>query len=79
MQDILLFTKPDCQKCDYVKERLPEGVDIELIDATTVDGMAEAAFYEVLEEPTPILVYNGDVVTGALKIINRLESLNEEQ
>jgi len=79
MPELMLFTKPDCEKCNYVKERLPSGLDIHLIDATTAEGMAEAAFYEVVGEPTPILVIDGEKVTGAINILNRLRSLADSQ
>jgi len=75
MPEVLLFTKPDCQKCDWVKERLPEGVEMQILDATTTDGLAEAAFYEIIEEPFPVLVVDEEVVTGAIQIVDRLKSL----
>jgi len=78
MPEILLFTKPDCQKCDYVKERIPDGMEVQFIDASTVDGMAEAAFYELMEKPTPILVVDDEPITGAINIINRLKDLSGE-
>ncbi|MFP4170329.1 MAG: hypothetical protein ACLFUV_04840 [Methanomassiliicoccales archaeon] len=78
MSETILFTKPDCQKCDYVKERIPDGVEVEIIDASTAEGMAEAAFYEVLEMSTPILVVGEEEpITGAINILNRLNSLVE--
>jgi len=75
MTEIILFTKPDCQKCDHVKERLPAGVDMEILDADSVDGMAEAAYYELLEEEFPVLVVDEEVVTGAIRILERLRSI----
>jgi hypothetical protein len=77
MPEILLFTKPDCQKCDYVKERIPTGMEIQLVDASTPDGMAEAAFYELLDKPTPILVVDEEPITGAINILNKLNSLSD--
>lgn len=78
MNEVLLFTKPDCQKCDYVKERIPAGLEVQFIDASTPEGMAEAAFYELLEKPTPILVVDDASVTGAINILNKLKSLASE-
>ena len=75
MTEIILFTKPDCQKCDHVKERIPAGVDVQFMDADTVDGMAEAAYYQILELEFPVLVVDEEVVTGAIKIIDRLKKL----
>jgi deoxyxylulose-5-phosphate synthase len=78
MPEILLFTKPDCQKCDYVKERIPDGLEVSLIDASTAEGMAEAAFYELMEKPTPILVVDDEPITGAINILNRLKEISDE-
>jgi len=79
MHEILLFTNPDCQKCDYVKERIPPGIEVEFIDSSTPEGMAEAAFYELLGKSTPILVVDEEPITGAINIINRLIALNGEE
>lgn len=75
MPEIMLFTKPDCQKCDYVKERIPSGLEVKLVDASTMEGMAEAAFYELLNMPTPILLVDEEPFIGAINIINKLNSL----
>ncbi len=75
MTEIILFTKSDCQKCDHVMEKMPEGVDVNILDAETVDGMALAAYHEILEEDMPVLVVDDVVFTGALKILNRLKEL----
>jgi len=79
MSDVMLFTKPDCPKCDYVKQRIPEGLEVQVIDASTPDGMAEAAFYELLEKPTPILVVDEEPVIGAIRILKRLNALTGQQ
>lgn len=75
MSEIVLFTKPDCQKCDYVKERIPDGVEVQIIDASTAEGMAEAAFHELLDKPTPVLMVGDEPTIGAINIVNRLRSL----
>ena len=77
MPEILLFTKPACQKCDYVKERLPEGLKVDIVDTTTAEGLAEAAYYELLNKPTPILVVDDEVFEGAIVIMNKLKALSE--
>ena len=76
--DVLLFTKPDCEKCDYVKNRIPEDLSIQVIDMSTPDGMAHAAYYELLEKYTPILVVGDEVVEGALKIKNRMKAMTKD-
>jgi glutaredoxin len=75
MPEILLFTKPGCQKCDYVKEHLPAGIKINYVDTSTADGLAEAAYYEILGKHTPILVVDDQVTEGAIAIMNRLNEL----
>ncbi|MGE4275038.1 MAG: hypothetical protein AB7E27_03115 [Candidatus Methanomethylophilaceae archaeon] len=75
MAEIILFTKQGCQKCDHIKERLPDGLEVAIIDTGSVDGMAEAAYYEILGEDMPVLVVDEEVVTGAIKITARLKEL----
>ena len=74
MSDLILFTKPDCQKCDYIKKGIPEDVKIRIIDMTTTDGLAEAAYYEILEKNLPILVADEEVVEGAINILSCINS-----
>jgi len=71
-EDVLLFTKPGCQKCDYLKGKIPEGLDVQIMDMTTVDGMAHGAYYELIERDMPILVHNDITTEGAIKIKNRM-------
>jgi hypothetical protein len=78
MPEILLFTKPGCQKCDYVKERIPEGLTVEVVDTSQAEGLAEAAYYELLNKPTPVLVVDDEVVEGSINIMNRLKALAEQ-
>jgi hypothetical protein len=74
-----LFTKPDCQKCDYIKEHvnLKElGVKVELLTPQNVDALAHLAWHEIVgtaETSLPILVLNDNTaITGAIKIKNYL-------
>ncbi len=76
--DVLLFTKPECEKCDYVKEKIPNNLDIQIMDMTTVDGMAHAAYHEILEKYTPILVVGDEVVEGAIKIKNKMKEIAKD-
>lgn len=67
-----LFTKPGCEKCDWVKANMPEGVAIDAFDILTAEGLAELAFnglVTVAERQLPILLTPaGNVVTGAVRI-----------
>ena len=76
MPEILLFTKPGCQKCDYIKERLPEGLKVDIVDTSTAEGLAEAAYYELLNKPTPILIVDDEPYEGAIVIMNKLKALS---
>lgn len=75
MTEIILFTKPDCQKCEYVKTHLPEGVQPRIVNTTDADGLAEAAYYELLHKNLPILVVDDEVFEGSIVIINKLKEL----
>jgi deoxyxylulose-5-phosphate synthase len=76
MPEILLFTKPGCQKCDWIKERIPSGLKVNIINMETAEGMAEAAYYELLNKHTPILVVDDTVTEGAINIMDKLKSLS---
>jgi len=71
-----LFTKPGCDKCDWVKANLPAGVAVETHDILSAEGLAELAWCElvsVAERQLPILVTPaGEVVTGAIRIRNTI-------
>jgi len=75
MAEIKLFTKDDCGKCEHVKERMPAGLSVQIINADTVDGLAEAAFYEIVEKTFPVLVVDDEAVCGALQILERLNMI----
>jgi hypothetical protein len=77
MTEIILFTKPDCQKCEYVKTHLPAGLDgrLRLVNTTEAEGLAEAAYYELLNKNLPILVIDDEVFEGSILILNKLKEL----
>ena len=67
-----LFTKPGCEKCDWVKANMPEGLTVASYDILSSEGLAELAWHELVgiaERELPILVTPaGKVVTGAVRI-----------
>jgi hypothetical protein len=67
-----LFTKPGCEKCDWVKANLPAGAALATYDILTAEGLAELAWHELVgraERELPILLTaGGEVVTGAIRI-----------
>ena len=74
MSQLILFTKPGCQKCDYIKEKMPAGAAVTIKDMSTTEGMAEAAYYEILAKNLPILVADDEVIEGAINILARINS-----
>jgi thiol-disulfide isomerase/thioredoxin len=55
-----LFWKKNCPKCPPAKEATEalerEGIPVEYLDVETVEGRAEAVYYQVLSTPTAVLV-----------------------
>jgi thioredoxin-related protein len=55
-----LFWRNDCRKCIPAKaicaQLEGDGFAVEYFDIDTVEGMAEAAFYQVASTPTAIVV-----------------------
>lgn len=74
----ILYTKQDCQKCDYVKARLTEEAfdkltDIEIVDITDPMPHRKAMIlngaYGAVQRTMPVLVTDGGaVISGALSI-----------
>ena len=77
MVEIKLFTKNNCGKCTFVKERIPEGLDVKIINVEeSADNLAEGAFYEVLDKGFPVLVVDDErVAEDATPVLNRLKEL----
>ena len=63
MTKLKLFWREDCRKCGPAKATCAklegDGYEVEYFDVETVDGMAEAAFYQVASTPTAVIV-DGD-------------------
>lgn len=78
-----LFTKPNCKKCDYIKETVDlkeKGVNIEELTPQNIDSLAHLAWHELVsmaETSLPILVLDdSSSITGAINIKNYLASYN---
>ena len=83
---MILFSKPGCKKCEYVKEAVDlEKLGVEVVSLTppTKEALSELAYHEcvALSETTlPILILDdGEVVTGAIIIKNYLLQEVEKQ
>ena len=51
---------------------------VEVVDTSQAEGLAEAAYYELLNKPTPVLVVDDEVVEGSINIMNRLKALADQ-
>lgn len=74
--EVVLFVKDNCQKCQWVKDKLPEDHNIKILNVEEVNGMAEAAYYELIEklqDSLPILVINNNVIETSIKIKEALK------
>lgn len=60
MTKLKLFWREDCGRCGPAKAICAklegDGFAVEYYDVESVDGMAEAAFYQVASTPTAIIV-----------------------
>ena len=79
---MILFTKLECGKCDYVKDKFDlasMGVQIGELSETNADALADLAYYELVEtaeKQLPILVTDDEQkITGAIRISQYLRSL----
>ncbi|MGI5964700.1 MAG: glutaredoxin family protein [Candidatus Methanomethylophilaceae archaeon] len=80
MAEIKLFTKDNCGKCEYVLERIPEGIRVETVNVDTVDGLAEGAFYQILNMTFPVLVVDGTVkAEGSINSLKVLKEISEQK
>ena len=77
-----LFTKENCEKCDYVKDNFDLGtlgVDIEVLGPENSEALAHLAWHglvNVAEKMLPILVLeDSSHIAGALKIKKYLSNL----
>lgn len=68
MSEPILFVKPGCPECDYVKARLPQGRSVRILDVETPEGLAELAYRELVgpaEKALPILLKEDPAGVGA--------------
>lgn len=91
MGELILFTKPGCAKCDYVKRKLnltasgirdALGLRLEELDLENFSGLADLAYYElvrVAEKNLPILhTPEGHNIIGAINIIREVTNRKQE-
>ena len=79
---MLLFTKPHCHKCDYVKEYITDELkdQMKFYDATSEEGrklLGEMDLLDLVNKSMPILIDDeGNVYDGAIECRKYLETLN---
>jgi len=77
---LILFTKPHCHKCDYVKEYITDAMkpQFKFYDATSDEGkklLGEMELLEVASTSMPILIdEEGNVYDGAIECRKFLET-----
>ena len=78
-----IFTKPGCEKCDYVKKSVDLkrlGVAEEILGPDNPESLAHLAWHElvsVAETQLPILVLDdSSSMTGAIRIKNFLQTVS---
>ncbi len=79
---MILFTKFECGKCEYVKNHFDlqtMGIQIDELTDSNADALADLAYYELVdtaEKQLPILVTDDEQkITGAIRISQYLRSL----
>ena len=76
MAEIILFTKNNCNKCEYVKERIPPGIDVDVQNVDAADGLAEGAFYGILGKAFPVLVVDDEFAAeGSINVLKKLKEI----
>ena len=82
---MILFTKPDCQKCQYIKEKVDLdklGVKVMELNKDNAEALGELAWHEgvrIAEKELPILVTpSGGKILKAINIKNYLLKREKE-
>ena len=74
----ILYTKQDCQKCEYVKERIFPGV-VEIRDITDAQAhrkeLIRNGLIEIVQKTMPVLLIDGEIVTSAAHIVSRINEI----
>ena len=60
---IKIFWQKNCPNCPEVKnlgKQLEKEITVQYFDVDTVDGLAEASYYNILSTPSMVIVDNDD-------------------
>jgi len=75
----ILITKDDCQRCDFVKEKIGERLrELEIVNADDVEGKVYMSYYQIygtMEQDDQIqfpflITVDEDVIHGTIAIKN---------
>jgi len=82
MGKVIIITKKFCEDCEYVKEKIPKKLDVEIIDGTTTEGMAQLTFYERYDAENtvvPVLIVEDEGDEGSYigrdEIVNKMKEI----
>jgi len=75
----ILLIKDNCERCDWVKKHIPDGLNIRFIDAKSVDGMSYLAYYEKYDEKTtfPVFITGEEAIEGTIEIRKKMQEIKE--
>jgi glutaredoxin len=76
---IKVFGKPGCEKCKYAQRRLKEEkIPFDYFDLTTTAGLAEGAYYEILDSNLPVILSvddQGEVLDRHRSVLQAIKAL----
>ena len=68
MGRVIIISKNLCEDCEHVKKNIPDGIEVEIIDGTTREGMAELTYYERYDAENtvvPVLIVEDEGDSGS--------------
>ena len=80
----ILITKEDCQKCDWLKDKIKkEELTVEILDADSKEALSQLAYHEMLDKmplDLPILIYADEQYFAgeSMKALKHLRMIKEK-
>lgn len=78
---VKIFTQPSCPNCPSAKklgqELLSQGINVELYDIKTSEGLAESLMHNVLSTPSVVIIDNNRVVADFLAKTPTIEEVKK--
>ena len=84
MGKLMLITLENCERCDWVQSKIPEGLEVEFIDGNTKEGMAQLSYHEKYDPDhtaMPIFIVEDEDMAyeGTIEIKNKMKELMESE